>query len=134
MWGTNATAYALQNGNNNSIDQDLGSGYGEKVEDSDFDARQYGNRNTAVQMMDGEGWAGGITAIDNYGTIYQKGDDNTAKQSMMEDAILGPAAGNYANAYQLGNNNWSVQNQTGTGNSSIHSQIGNNNVEVTNQN
>lgn len=133
IWGTNATAYAVQVGNSNKIDQDLGSGMGEKVGNSDFDARQYGDRNTAIQMMDGEGWAGGITAVNNYGTIYQDGNDNTAKQYMQEGGFPA-AANNFAGATQVGNANWSEQWQTGMGNSSTHSQIGNSNIEITHQN
>ncbi|MGQ7870596.1 hypothetical protein [Sunxiuqinia sp. sy24] len=133
VWATNATAYAEQVGNNNHIDQDMGSGYGEKVKDSHFDARQFGDRNTAIQMMEGQGFSGGVTALGNMGSIYQDGNDNTAIQKMYEDGAT-PAAGNYANAYQMGNTNWSEQNQTGMSNSSTHSQIGNFNVEVTNQN
>lgn len=133
VWGTNATAYASQVGNKNSITQELGQGYGKKVQASDFEALQFGNRNTATQYMAGHGFAGGITAVNNYGTILQEGNDNTAIQNMTEFGLI-PAAENYAKATQLGNTNWSEQNQAGTANSSIHSQIGNMNVAITNQN
>jgi hypothetical protein len=133
IWGTNSTAYAKQVGNGNNIDQDLGTAYGEKVESSDFEAHQYGNDNEALQWMDGQGFAGGITALDNFGKIYQDGNGNTAIQRMTENSFPA-AANNYANAFQDGNGNWSEQNQAGAGNSSIHSQVGNGNVEVTNQN
>lgn len=134
VWGTNATAYAEQKGDDNKIDQQLGSAMGEKVENSDFQARQFGNRNKATQKMDGEGFAGSIKAVENFGDIYQDGNDNTAKQLMNEDVVLGAATYNSATAYQDGNNNNSEQYQTGGHNSSTHSQIGNGNSEITHQN
>jgi hypothetical protein len=132
MWGTNVTAYAHQIGDNNRIHQNMGSGMGEKVQDSDFEAHQEGNRNQAYQLMDGQGFSGGITAVGNFGTIYTDGNDNYALQYMEEGSF--PAANNYANALQLGNLNVSQQFQTGAGNSSTHTQVGNSNTSLTTQN
>jgi hypothetical protein len=133
IWGSNATAFAQQQGNDNYITQVLGSAYGEKVQNSDFEAVQLGNRNFASQWMDGEGFAGSITALNNFGKIFQDGNDNTAYQNMLEGTFPA-AANNNADAYQLGNTNWSEQWQTGAGNTSTHNQIGNSNVSHTNQN
>ena len=133
IWGTNATAYSYQSGDGNRIDQLLGSAIGEKVEDSDFEAEQFGGWNTAYQLMDGQGWAGGITAINNLGDIETIGNDNYAEQKMKE-GTLGPAANNTANAYQNGNGNYSYQYQMGVGNTSAHSQVGNGNSSTTTQN
>lgn len=132
-WGTNATAYAEQFGYWNKITQDLGQGNGEKVQNSSFIARQYGIGNKAVQMMEGQGWAGGILAVNNNGDIYQKGDANCAEQHMHETATAA-AAYNTAKATQLGDWNVSVQHQAGAHNSSVHAQTGNYNSSITTQN
>ncbi len=132
LWATNSYSKITQLGNNNVANQLMGQGMGEKVQGSYFESYQQGNQNFSHQHMAGDGYAGGITALNNTGIINTFGNNNSAVQYMYEGSTS--AANNWANAYQNGNWNNSQQYQTNAGNSSVHWQIGDGNVSVTVQN
>lgn len=132
LWATSSNSKITQLGNDNHANQLMGQGMGEKVQGSYFESYQQGNQNFSHQYMDGDGWSGGITALNNNGIITTIGNNNSAVQYMYEGSTS--AANNSANAYQNGNWNNSQQYQTNAGNNSQHSQIGDGNLSVTVQN
>lgn len=142
IFGTNSAAFASQDGDNNTITQTLGEAVGHKVQASHVYAAQVGNGNTAIQYTEGEGFAGGITAIDEVERIEQNGNGNWAQQRQYDDLL--PAQHNYAFVDQDGNTNASIQNQTGQslqsyvyqngGDNSTTVQIGSTNIVTVHQN
>ncbi|MDD4968604.1 MAG: hypothetical protein PHT07_04160 [Paludibacter sp.] len=125
IYGTNSTAYAYQAGNDNDITQLLGSALGQKVENTNFWARQFGNDNEALQTIEGEGWAGGIQVNFNEGRINQVGNDNYAEQKMLDDIL--PVANLFAAVDQLGDGNKSYSTQSGQNDWTSLSQTGDEN-------
>lgn len=132
VWATNSDGYIEQKGNDNDARQNLGQGAGLKVEDSYFEAKQYGNRNVARQDIEGQGFAGAINSDNNKGWIYQDGDDNFGKQDI--GSYMGDVANNRGWITQQGNNNDARQFMNGDGNSSTINQTGNQNDAVSLQN
>lgn len=143
IWGVDATAYAYQNGNNNSIAQNIGSGVGDKDQNSNLWSKQYGNGNISKQTITGNGFAGGITTAWNEGRIMQAGNNNYAEQLMDQNGLdLSSPTNDLEGLEQYGNSNWSKQVQKGQldysyvlqgkntlmgGNTSTTTQIGNSN-------
>lgn len=122
IFGTNSIGYAYQLGNTNNIVQSLGQDVGQKVENSSVYASQIGDGNTILQTTEGEGFAGGITAIGEVERAEQTGNGNWAQQTQYDDLL--PASNNYERVIQTGNGNASIQNQAGQSNTSLVLQNG----------
>lgn len=123
IYGVDATGYAWQLGDRNTIIQEIGQGVGDKDQFSNLLAKQQGNDNKAFQTITGNGWAGGITTQWNTAWISQFGNDNYAKQEMLQNgADASSPTNDYEWVEQYGNNNYSLQTQAGQVNLSSVSQ------------
>ncbi len=131
IYGTDAASAAIQNGDDNLITQQLGQGNGDKVQNSSAYANQQGDRNEAMQVMEGQGFAGDIDILFEKERIWQTGDGNYAYQLQTDDNI--PGGLNYAEVRQTGDWNESWQTQTGLNNSSIVTQNGDMNWSTSTQ-
>lgn len=145
IYGDRSASAAIQKGDDNKITQELGQAVGEKVYQSSAYANQEGDRNEAMQVMEGQGFAGNIDVLFDRERIWQKGDDNYASQLQKDDGLVTIYTTNYAEVKQTGDNNDSWQTQTGSnndsrviqngdGNSSISTQLGNENLVRVQQN
>lgn len=131
IYGDGASAVAIQKGNDNTIYQELGQDVGNKVFKSSAYANQMGNSNVAMQIMEGQGFAGGITIQFERERIWQTGDNNYAHQLQTDDIL--PGGINYAEIRQTGDWNESWQTQSGLNNDSRVTQNGNSNWSTTTQ-
>ena len=133
----------LQQGDGNTIAQNITSGYTEY-----FEAKQYGDGNTATQTGSGSTADGTIFQQGNTNTatqtlsgmnngyyrtgmlIKQIGDGNTASQTFWGS---GYNAGHSGETYQYGDNNASTQTGSGHHFTSIVTQDGSSNTATVNQ-
>lgn len=114
IWGVDATSYAYQYGNNNTIIQNIGQGVGDKDQNSNLWAKQYGDNNKATQTIYGNGFAGGITTAWNEGRILQAGNNNVAEQVMGQNGLdLSSPTNDLEGLEQYGDGNKSLQSQYG---------------------
>lgn len=131
IYGDRSASAAIQVGDNNIITQSLGQDVGEKVYQSSAYANQLGDRNEAIQIMEGQGFAGNIDVLFERERIWQTGNDNYARQLQTDDGLTTIYTTNYAEVRQTGDNNDSWQTQTGSQNDSRVAQTGNNNWSTT---
>jgi hypothetical protein len=96
-------------------------------------ANQEGDRNEAMQVMEGQGFAGNIDVLYDRERIWQKGDDNYANQLQKDDGLVTIYTTNYAEVRQTGDENESWQTQTGSNNDSRVTQNGFSNWSTTTQ-
>ncbi|TDO05142.1 hypothetical protein [Sunxiuqinia elliptica] len=131
IFGDGASAVAIQKGDYNIIYQELGQDVGNKVFKSSAYANQMGDSNEAIQIMEGQGFAGAIEIQFERERIWQTGDNNYAHQLQTDDLL--PGGINYAEVKQTGDWNESWQTQSGMNNDSRVTQNGDSNWSVTTQ-